>query len=118
MTFIALETARCRCTHGGTMRMEHSQDWVTIDGTPVLVKGDLDHRPVIGCGAGAEPVGVVRCRTIATVDDRPSHSAFVTIDGKGVVLSTANGATDYSSVNLSPWSMASPGQEWIEIVEG
>lgn len=116
--FAALETATCLCQHAGRIDLAHSQDWVTADGVPLLVEGDLDGRPVAHCMGGAELVGVTRCRRVATVDDGKSHSRLVTIDGKGLVLSTSCGATDYANVNVSPWSMSQPGQSWIEIAEG
>lgn len=118
MVMIGLETAQCSCQHAGRIAMKASQDWVRVEGVPILVKGDLDHREVALCQGGAELVGVKRCKTVVTVDDGKSHSHFVAIDGRGVVLSTACGTTDWSLISLAPWTMDQPGQGWIRIAEG
>lgn len=117
MVLIGIETARCNCEHRGGVQIRPSQDWVTIDGRLLLVEGDLDHRPIVLCRGGAEVVGVTRCRSIATVDDDLSHSHLVAIDGRGVVLSTASGTTDWSSVAIARWTLGNPGQLWVAIEE-
>jgi hypothetical protein len=114
----ALETSACTCQHAGRIAMQASQDWVIVDTVPMLVKGDLDRRSISLCQGGAELVGVTRCRMVATVDDAKSHSQFVSIDARPVVLSSACGATDWSLIAVAPWTMNEPGQDWIEIVEG
>jgi hypothetical protein len=118
MIRLALETAACTCQHAGRIVMQASQHWVTVDAVPVLVKGDLDQRSISLCQGGAELVGVKRCQTVAIVDDAKSHSKFISIDDRPVVLSTASGATDWSMIMVAPWTMNAPGEDWIEIVEG
>ncbi len=115
MVNIALETAACTCQHSGRVAMKHSQDWVTVDAVPILVKGDLDHRPISLCTGGAELAGITRCKTVVTVDDPKSHSSFVSIDGHPVVISTACGETDWTMATIAPWTMNKPGQDWVEI---
>lgn len=118
MTLLCTEQAQCHCVHAGTVTFDPIQDWVTVDDIPVLVKGDFDGRSVAHCIGGAEAAGIKRCRAIATVNDSKSHSQFVAIEGLGIALDSASGATDYMNVNLSPWHVASAGQNWIAIVEG
>lgn len=117
MDFLSTDKARCECQHNGVVELQPSQDWVTVDGEPLLVKGDLDRRPIALCVGGAELVGVTRCHTVATVEDVPSHSRLVEIDGRGVVFSTACGTTDWSNVAAAPWTTKDPGQSWVAIDE-
>jgi hypothetical protein len=113
MPEILTERSILHCTHGGSVRTEPSQSLVTIDGAFALVKPDLDNRPIAAC-PNATP-STPPCTKTVSVDEAPSHSAFVTIDGAALCKASATGRTNWSQLGLVPFGVTSAEQDWVSV---
>jgi hypothetical protein len=110
---VLTEDAVLKCAHGGVVRLDPQQHWLTIEGRVVLVEGDPLGRPIAAC-PHATPLTPPCARTVS-VDKDASYSAWVSIDGLRVCLDTTTGATDWSRLGTIPYSVNSPGQELVTI---
>lgn len=115
MALALTEQSFLQCAHSGTVGLKASQDLVTIEGTPALVKPDLMDRPIAACPM-ATPSTPPCTRTVA-VDDSPSYSSFVTIDGKALVKATATGRTNWSQLGIVPFGVTHPRQALLSVSE-
>ena len=107
------EDAVLKCAHGGVVRLDPLQDWLTIEGRVILVEGDPLGRPIAMCpqSSGTTPP----CLTTVSVDEGKSYSSWVSIDGLRVCLDTTTGATDWSKLGTIPYDVNAPGQELVTI---
>lgn len=103
------------CAHGGRVVLAASQDLVRIAGRRALVEPDLLARPICAC-PNATP-STPPCGQTVAVDQAPSHSAFVRIDGRPVCKDSAIGRTDWSKLGVVPFNVGDARQEWIGIGE-
>lgn len=85
------EGADVRCTHQlGRAPQRGSQDWVRIDGVPVLVVPDPIGRPISGC----PNIGVSLKPCTTTLAIMGGQSVFVRIEGQPIVRADLRGLTD------------------------
>jgi hypothetical protein len=101
------------CKHGGIVRIDPAQDWVTIEGVPVLVEPDLLHRPIATCPQ-ATPT-TPPCTLTISVDEAVSYSALVSIDGKRICLDTSAGRTNWSLLAIVPFGVRETGQALADL---
>ena len=103
--------ANIRCNHLAPVKLDPAQTFVTIDGSPVLVKPDPEGRPVIACpfiGLGIKPC----TRSLAVM---VGYSDYIKIGEAAVCLDTLKGMTD-SVPPVAFYSVhgGEPGQSWID----
>jgi hypothetical protein len=94
------------CSHGGIVKLVASQSILTIDKAAVLVAGDLEHKPVSGCGL-APPAKACT----ATVSMLSGRSIVDKVAGKAVLLDSATGTTDSNPPGT--FSVLSAGQTTV-----
>lgn len=85
------DAADVRCTHKlGKAPQQASQEWVRIEGRPILVQPDPVGRSISGCpniGVSIKP-----CTTALAM--KAGWSGFVTIDARAVLRADLTGFTD------------------------
>lgn len=109
--FALTRKATLKCAHGGLVINENSQDWVRIDGDPLLVEGDLLGRSIRAC-----PMMMLTtppCTATVAVDD-VSYSAFIAIDKRRICLDRASGRTNWSQLGATPFSVTDVAQRYVE----
>jgi hypothetical protein len=107
------EDATLKCAHGGTVKLEPIQQWVTIEKRVILVEGDPLNRAISACPM-ATPM-TPPCRKTVSVDSAASYSVFVTVDGLRVCLDKATGTTDWAKLGTVPYNVTRPGQNLVTI---
>ncbi len=107
------EDAVLKCAHGGTVKVVHRQDWVTVEKRAILIEGDPLGRSISACPM-ATPT-TPPCSKTVSVDSGASYSAFVTVDALRVCLDTVTGTTDWSKLGTVPFGLTSPGQSLVTI---
>jgi hypothetical protein len=113
--FVLVEQSIVKCAHGGLVDIEPSQDLVRIDGQPMLVEPDLVGRSISAC-PHATP-STPPCRNTIGVQDAPTHSSFVRIEGRRLCKDTTVGTTDWSKLGIVPFSVTDPGQTLVTVSE-
>lgn len=108
MPLVLTANAQVTCIHFGTVQLAASQQKLTAGGSPVLVMGDLEGKPVSGCTL-ASP-GTTPCT--AVVSTISGASAKLGVGGKPVLLNTASGATN--SIPPGTWQVLSAGQSKLQ----
>lgn len=101
MPAVLTEAAVLRCDHQGTVLVTAGLRSVTVDGSPVLLEDDLRLARIVGCPLSTP------CVRIAAV--AAGVGTTLTIDGRPVLLATAQGTT-----NAGSWRVADPGQTKLE----
>jgi hypothetical protein len=97
--------ADLRCGTNGAVVVGVSRPWVTIDGVPVLVRGDLGPgKTIIGCMNGASAPCSVTTRV-------SGHSELVRIDGRALCVDRCRGMTIGAD---GGFSVKDPAQSWVE----
>lgn len=97
------------CAHDtGRVSLAASQLWVRIEGQPVLVRGDLQDRPIGRCSFFT---GTNKPCT-KTLREQKAWSAFVTIDGVPICLDTTWGMTD-AGPGVWRYDVQSAGQGFV-----
>jgi hypothetical protein len=104
---VLTSSATITCSHGGTVKPVPSQQKLTVDGTPVLVDGDLVGATVSGCTNVPPPQGRVPCS--ATTSMSAGAATKLTVGGKGVLLDSASGQTN-STPAPGTFSVSDAGQ--------
>jgi hypothetical protein len=97
------------CPHGGKVQVIPSQLTTTAGGSPVLVLGDLDGKPIVGC---TQPPSPTTAPCTATTPMLVGASLKVTVGGRAALLDTATGMTN--GVPPGPWKVQLPGQAKVD----
>jgi hypothetical protein len=104
------------CAHGGTVVLKPSQSILTVDGSAVLVVGDLDGAPISGCPTpvSVAPAPVTKpCLTVVSMTSPPS--AKLSVGGKPVLIDTAQGLTDgVTTPPTNQWQVKDAGQTKLD----
>jgi hypothetical protein len=98
-----------KCEHDGRVRNEASQDWVTIEGVPVLVDADPEGRTIVACpnyGPTIKPCA-------KTLEVRVGYSDLIRVDDKRVVLSNLDGLTDGTPPGFVHYTLRDPRQRFV-----
>jgi len=99
------------CDHlTGIVGIVASQTLVTIENVPILVKGDVKHRPIVGCPiptGGSKPC-------LQTLNEKKGHSQLLFIKDKPVCLKSLEGLTDGLPSGGINYSVQSAGQNFLE----
>ena len=107
---ILTEDADLRCDHvKGIVKIEPTQDLVTVNGRCVLVEDNPVKRSIKGCpftGLGIKP-----CQVTHPVEE--GYSDLLTIDSNRVCLDSLWGKTDGVPLGFK-YSVREAGQDWID----
>ena len=106
------QDAVLKCGHGGVVRLDPRQHWVTVAHRVLLVEGDPRGRPIVACPQ-ATPL-TPPCLVTVSVDECASYSAFMRIDGRRVCLDRTTGRTDWAKLGTVSYSVTVPGQAFVE----
>ncbi|CAA6806384.1 MAG: Unknown protein [uncultured Thiotrichaceae bacterium] len=101
-----------KCGHGGKVLNSPSQDFVSIEGVPVLVATDPESRPIALCPNLNVPAGMKPCTT--TLLATQGYSDFVSIAGKPVCIDTLKGLTDGTPPGTIKYTVKNPAQSLVE----
>jgi hypothetical protein len=122
---ILTSEANILCTHLAPVKIDPVQTYVTIDGNPVVVKPDPEHKSIDRCPFTG--VGIKKCTN--TLVAQKGLSPFMTVaikDGTRTVqspvcLDTLEGMTDgvppvakFLVFPKHPGEAADAGQDWID----
>lgn len=106
------EDALLLCEHGGQVRQDVHQSWVTIEGRRVLVATDPEGRSISRCPNTNPGMGLKSCGTTLRVTE--GYSSLVRIDGRPVCLDTVTGLTDGTPQGDVKYTVEDPGQTLVE----
>jgi hypothetical protein len=119
MVQVLSEDAILACDHGGIVKLDAHQHWLTTGGRAVLVEADTLHRPIAGCPAMSPTTPP--CTETIVVDAAPTYAAFVTAQGSNdssprrLCLQTATGRTNWSKLSVVSFHVNQPGQKLLEV---
>jgi hypothetical protein len=105
MAKVLTAAAQVVCNHQGIVAVAASQRVLTAGGSPVLVLGDMESKPVAACGLTG--TGATPCTTV--VSTLTGVATKLAAGSKPVLLDTATGAT-----NAGTWQVRSAGQTVLD----
>ena len=98
-----------KCLHQGTVQLSAGQQKLKVAGNAVLVMGDLMGKSISACPVPtAGPPPTKPCTTTTAM--LAGTAAKLKVDGKPVLLETANGTTDGLAPAPGTWSVQSAAQ--------
>lgn len=104
------EQADVRCTHRLGRAPQHaSQQWVRVQGVPILVAPDPVGRTIGGC----PNVGVAIKPCQKTLPIRTGESSYIAVDGHRVIRSDLTGFTDGTPPGAVRYEVLSPAQDLV-----
>jgi hypothetical protein len=103
--------AQLHCAHHGRVSARSSVPWLRIEGSPVLVRDDLEGVPVEGC-PNTVPPNTVCCSATIRVEDQ-SESQWVFAAGRPVGLSSVVGSVVCQPALAWRFGVTSPGQSFV-----
>jgi len=106
------EDAVLACDHGGTVRLDTTQDFVRIEKRRVLIEPNPEGRPIAGCPNSNPTIGIRSC--LHTLKVKEGYSQFVRIAGKPVCLDSIEGLTDGTPPGVVNYKVRAPGQTFVE----
>lgn len=103
--------AALHCPHHGRVSPAPSNPWICIDGSPVLVRQDVEGVAIDGC-PNTIPPNTVKCsKTIAVLNRSESHWLYIA--GRPIALSSVVGSTVCQPPLSAQFSVTSPGQAFV-----
>jgi len=107
------ENSRLACGHSGTLQLRAGQSKLKVNGSKVLVVGDLTGANVSGCLTVTNPMtGAKQCLVVSSA--LGGVATKLTVGGKGVLLEAIAGTTDGAPVPA--WTVQSAGQSKLQAV--
>lgn len=108
--FVLTKAAVLKCAHSGVVNNKNSQDWVRIDGDPLLVEGDPLGRSISLCPMAT--ITTPPCTLTISVDDA-SYSRFLRINGRRICLDATRGRTNWSQSGTTTYSVTTVAQQFV-----
>jgi hypothetical protein len=110
MAKVLTADAKVICSHppGGTVQVAASQHKLKIGGSPVLVMGDMEGKPISGCGNSGP--SLTPCT--AVVSTLQGAASKLLAGSKPVLLDTATGITN--SLPPGTWTVQAAGQSKLD----
>jgi hypothetical protein len=105
LTAMALVT----CSHQGTVKVAASQRTLKAEGSPVLVMGDMEGKPIVGCTLAPSPSTTPCSAVVSTVS---GVATKLSVGSKPVLLKGAIGFTN--SIPPGTWQVRSAGQTKLD----
>jgi hypothetical protein len=106
-----IEESVVKCDHDGRITNKPSQDWVTVQGVPVLVDHDPEGRSIVACpnyGPTIKPCA----KTLKVV---VGYSGHVRIDGSRLVMSSLDGLTEGTPPGTVHYRVRDPRQQFVQV---
>jgi hypothetical protein len=98
------------CKHElGVVKLEATQQWVTVQGRPLLVEQNPEGRSIHGCPMYG--IAIKPCTHTLPVTEGYSH--LVRIQGRRLCLATVTGLTDGTPPGAVHYIVRSPGQTLV-----
>jgi hypothetical protein len=98
------------CDHvSGLVQLVATQDWVTVERRPLLLRPDPQGRTIVGCpnyGATIKPC-------VATLPVESGYSCFVRVDGRALCLDAVTGTTDGTPPGMVKYKVRAAGQSLL-----
>lgn len=109
---VLTKDARIVCDHRtGIVQVDATQNFVTINGRPILVEHDPASKRIAGC---ANIVATIKPCTLTLVV-LAGYSDFVRIGGRRICLDPITGFTDGTPPAAVKYLVERPGQEFVEV---
>ena len=102
MPAVLTTASTLQCSHGGRFTPGGSQDLLTVDGHPVLVRSDVQQVTITTCPNSPQ------CTAIESIDS--GLATNLSVGTQPVVLATAAGLTNVQA----GWLVVSAGQAKLE----
>jgi hypothetical protein len=110
MGSVLTESSTVVCKNQGTVQLRSGQSKLSVNGSKVLVEGDLDGAQVSGCTTVTDAnTGALQCSAVLTA--LGGVAGKLKVSGKGVLLESIQGLTG-GTVGGTPqdWSVQNAGQ--------
>lgn len=116
MSFVLTENSRVTCANQGTVQLVAGQSKLKVNGSNVLVEGDLTGAAIGGCTTVTDPnSGAKICSSVSSVVNGVANK--LTINGKGVLLENIQGTTDGTvGAVVQFWSVQNAGQAKLKAI--
>jgi hypothetical protein len=110
MAAVLTESSTLTCAHQGSLQLHAGQTKLTINGSKVLVEGDLSGAPVSNCLTTPDPnTTTAPCLIVASASG--GVASKLKVNGKGVLLESIQGQTSGTvGGTQQTWSVQSAGQ--------
>ena len=108
---LVLERAVIKCGHDGSVANVARQQWVRVDGSPVLVDDDPEGRSIAGC----PNVGATMKPCTKTLKVIRGYRDWVRVDGHRVVGDDLDGLTDGTVPGTVHYTVRDPGQRFVAV---
>jgi hypothetical protein len=102
----------CVHMHRGKVKVEFSQDWVTVGGRSVLVDSDPEHRSISGCPL-TTLTGQKPCQL--TLNVTRGYVRFIFVSGHSLCTEDLIGKTDGHPPGTADYLVLSPGQDFVNV---
>jgi hypothetical protein len=104
--------AKLHCAHHGQVSLASSHPWIRIDGSPVLVRQDVEGVAIEGC-PNTIPPNTVKCsQTIAVLERSESHWLYIL--GRPIALSSVVGSVVCQPPLSAQFRVTAPGQGFVQ----
>ena len=118
MSTVLTESSTLTCTHSGTVKLIATQSKLTVNGSNVLVDGDLNGKSISGCKIPVDPnTGSKPCLSVTSTIG--GIASKLKVEGKGVLLGNIQGTTDGNAPPAPPpqqWSVQDVGETKLKAV--
>src|SRR5262245_8118920 len=118
MSFVLTESSTLRCEHSGTVQLVPTQSRLTVNGSKVLVDGDLNGALISGCLTVPDPnTSTVKCLSVRSAEG--GVAGKLKVNGKGVLLEEVSGKTSGTvggPTSFQTWSVQTAGETKLKVV--
>jgi hypothetical protein len=118
MSFVLTESSTLTCAHTGTVSLVATQAKLTVNGSKVLVDGDLTGAPISGCLTVPDPnTSTAKCLKVTSAEGGVARK--LTVNGKGVLLEEVGGKTSGTvggPTSFQTWSVQTAGEAKLKAV--
>jgi hypothetical protein len=112
---VLTEDAFLSCEHTPSrVKIQPSQDLVTVGGRRVLVEADPVGRSIKGCPNLNPLLGIKPCKLTLTL--RTGYSEWIRAEGRRVCLDSVTGLTDGTPAGTVNYIVRDPGQKIVSEV--
>jgi hypothetical protein len=102
------------CEHGGSVKLQPTQNFVRIAKRRVLIEPNPEGRPISGCPNSNPVIGIRSC--LHTLKVKEGYSRFVRIAKLPICLEDIQGLTDGTPPGIVNYRVRAPGQSLVEAV--
>lgn len=116
MSFVLTENSTLSCTHIGSVKLVATQSKLTVNGSKVLIDGDLTSAVISGCITVPDPnTTTVKCLSVASAEG--GVAGKLKVNGKGVLLEEVQGKTTGTvGGQVQTWTVQTAGETKLKAV--